>query len=68
MSDDAALCCERCHEPLRGARYYREVVGWERPRAQGGANQITLRRTTGRVRCADCVELERIGFQLELPL
>ena len=62
------LTCSTCGEPVRSGRFYREIVGWEKPRDQGGANQITLRHETGRVRCIECVDLEKIGYQQELGL
>ena len=34
---------------------WREVVGWEEIRGQGGANKIAHRKETGRVICSDCM-------------
>jgi hypothetical protein len=33
----------------------REVVGYHRPREQGGQNHVLFRRETGRFMCATCV-------------
>jgi recombinational DNA repair protein (RecF pathway) len=66
VNRDAMQRCAECGEPIDPRAFYREVTGWERPREQGGANQITLRHETGRVRCAYHVELERIGNQQQL--
>jgi hypothetical protein len=57
------LRCVDCDEEVRPGAFYREVIGWEKPRADGGANQITLRTETGRVRCSGCVESAKLGGQ-----
>jgi len=58
------LRCDTCREPVVEGRFYRQVTGWEKPRAQGGANQITLREETGRVRCDRCTDRVKLGGQL----
>lgn len=62
-----AHCCE-CGGRLVSGRFYREVIGWDRPRAGGGTNQIVLRSETGRLRCADCVDMARRHGQGSLQL
>lgn len=63
----AAFLCVSCKEPVDVTRagFYREVSGWERTRAKGGANQIAFRRETGRLLHAGCAEQwklrERMG-------
>lgn len=43
---------------------YREITGWEKLRAQGGANHITARRETGRLACSECITRMRRGLAL----
>ena len=45
-----SICQERPPDPK-----WREVVGWEEIRAQGGANKIAHRKETGRVICPECM-------------
>lgn len=42
--------------------FYRQVVGLERVRWQGGANAITDRQTTGKFVCLACVDKIRRGI------
>jgi len=53
--------CAFCGDPVETdhARTFRGVVGWEQPRSQGGANQITLRRPVERWAHWECVDKER---------
>ncbi len=37
-----------------------EVVGFEHDRGGGGTNHVELRRRTGVVWCADCVDREKV--------
>lgn len=49
------VCCEcgaRVNPDARNVLH--EVVGWDRPREQGGQNHVLRRRTTGRIMCSDC--------------
>ncbi len=48
--------CAQCDTPVRPNEpyTYREVVGWEKIRKGGGANQIRWRQPTGRVLCPSC--------------
>lgn len=39
-----------------------EVVGFEADRHQGGTNHVELRRRTGRVWCATCVDIAKHGL------
>jgi hypothetical protein len=55
-------CCD-CGEPVQPGRFYREIMGWERIRAQGGANMVTMRHETGRVRCIVCADLAKLHGQ-----
>lgn len=52
--------CSNCNEPV-GNYGYREVVGYEQMRSKGGANQITLRRETGKVLCSGCMSRLKTG-------
>jgi len=40
---------------------YREVTGWEKVRAGGGANAIVLRQETGKLMCAGCGERRKLN-------
>ena len=61
----SALDCVVCGEPVdvRGTGFYREVTGWEKTRAGGGANQITIRRETGRLMHAGCAEQKKLAHR-----
>jgi len=50
-----------------GATSYRQVVGFEKLRARGGANSVTLRETTGFYACHPCVVVKRSGFDDSQP-
>lgn len=57
MNVDAGTACTICGEKVSPtARVYREVSGYERHRQQGGTNALKLRRVTGRVAHAGCVD------------
>lgn len=48
--------CVICGQRVRpGEPVYRQVVGFVRPRRQGGTNALRLREATGRVAHAACV-------------
>lgn len=40
---------------------YREVIGFERARSQGGTNAVHIRRLTGVYLCRSCGDLRRLG-------
>lgn len=49
--------CFFCGEQVREQVAFRRVMGWERLRPQGGANQITLREVVDdRFACMHCVD------------
>lgn len=52
---NGARCCE-CNATTdpTARNVLHEVVGWDRPREQGGQNHVIQRRPTGRIMCADC--------------
>ena len=54
-----ADCAEHVDEERVGI--YREVVGFERVRSQGGANAVHLRRLTGVVLCKACGDMRLNG-------
>ena len=57
-----------CHFCTRGVeeRYaYQKVVGWERERAAGGANQITLREPQGVFACDGCIRKLKAGISTD---
>lgn len=39
-----------------------QVIGYEKPRKGGGANQIIAGRRTGKVICASCIVAEKSGL------
>ena len=61
---DSVRICDLCGtRPASDG--YREISGWEKLRAQGGANQIVARKETGQRACTNCIELMRRGLSLE---
>jgi hypothetical protein len=59
----ATLNCADCGivvDPTKSGAF-REVVGWEKVRMHGGANQIVLRRETGKLLCNGCGEVRKIN-------
>lgn len=59
------MICSACGKPVHdGERntMFVEVIGWTRRRAQGGANQITFRRETGKVAHGRCISAQRQGI------
>lgn len=55
--------CVFCGEKLNSNMAYRGIVGWEKPRSGGGANQIVLRKVMpGRFACDTCISLRRHGI------
>lgn len=55
---------EISRDDLFHRRYYQRVVGWERPRAAGGSNQITLRNPIDVFSCIECVDKIRVGVPI----
>lgn len=54
--------CLDCGEGIANAKTaWAEVIGWERPRSQGGTNHVALRQPTGRVRCGSCMNARQHG-------
>jgi len=64
--------CVYCDEPVLSTQDYQRVEGWERKRAGGGANQVTLRTTKPEWACQSCIESAKRGtlnqHSLEDPL
>jgi hypothetical protein len=62
-SDDPVVAqCPVCRGPiLRSEQVYYEVLGWERPRAQGGTNALRLRQRTGSQAHWRCIDREASG-------
>lgn len=58
------LPCSFCGEPVDPTAdgVGREVTGWEKIRAQGGANSIIARTETGRIACAKDLGMLRQGL------
>jgi len=59
--------CEDCGKQVHphGGGFYREVTGWEKVRgAMGGANQIVLRKETGRLLCGGCGERRKLHARM----
>lgn len=61
--------CSNCQVPTDPHRrdVLREVIGWERVRAAGGANAIIEREPTGKVLCVACGTMKRLGATLVDP-
>ncbi len=55
--------CHFCNREVDVSQpHYIRVTGWERPRQQGGANQITLRRVEPDVvACDGCIRRGRFA-------
>jgi hypothetical protein len=60
---DHMLRCDVCDLPVRPGKFYREITGWEELREGGGANKITLRTETGKVRCQPCMDFAKLRGQ-----
>jgi len=64
--------CVYCDEPVLSTQDYQRVEGWERKRAGGGANQVTLRTTKPEWACRACIESAKRGTlnqdQLSAPM
>ena len=58
--DDSHDAC--CFCGARASDRFREVICWEALRAQGGANAMIGRTTTGRVACSGCIAQLRQGI------
>lgn len=55
-------CSLGCHEPIVDRETYSEVRGYVRTqRKGGGANQVALRKPTGRIAHARCIEDAKKG-------
>jgi len=68
MASRIALCI-LCGGPVTEHQQVEfQVVGFERPRAQGGTNALRLRRRTGNVAHRDCVDKEARGLTGQEPL
>ena len=61
--------CEDCGEPVRpdGLGTFRQVTGWEKVRGKGGANQIVLRKETGKYLCGGCGERKKLHARMNIP-
>lgn len=59
----AGRACSFCQQPVdpHGPRTYRRVVGWTRPRREGGTHALRLRRELDEYACADCVDSMAAG-------
>lgn len=55
--------CDWCHENPADMRY-REIIGIEELRDQGGANKVIGRRETGRIPCRPCMTKIRDGVPI----
>ena len=53
--------CVYCDEPVLSTQDYQRVEGWERKRASGGANQVTLRTPKPEWACRSCIESAKRG-------
>ena len=53
--------CVACGEVVdtRGYGWYRQVIGWEEKRRDGGANKISGRETTGQLLHHGCMTKQR---------
>ena len=52
--ETCVVCGE--HVDTRQTGWYRQVIGWEQVRGQGGANKIARRETTGQVMHIGCMK------------
>jgi hypothetical protein len=52
--------CDAIVDPTKTG-VFREVIGWEKVRMHGGANQIVLRRETGKLMCSGCGEVRKLN-------
>lgn len=64
MSIGPTQRCHRCGTEVPG-RGWREVIGWEQGRNDGGTNHVALRKQTGRVMCAGCMHLAKSGIAFD---
>jgi len=57
------VICHLCDEDKipSYAHAYRQVTGYIKDRAAGGANQLALRVETGKLACEECINLRRSG-------
>jgi hypothetical protein len=64
MTEPSCVDCGVAVRPNDSTIYHR-VEGWERYRAQGGANQITFRKEIPEYLCGSCMALRRHGVARE---
>jgi hypothetical protein len=61
--------CPFCSKAVsQGERLYREVLGWEEERKQGGTNALRVRLPTGTVAHWHCVDLAAHGRTGQLEI
>lgn len=56
------MICSFCGTEIDESIAYQRIVGWERKRMQGGANQVTLRETRDEFACIHCIDKARHGL------
>lgn len=58
------LPCAFCGEPVnpKAKSTHQKVMGWERKRSQGGANQIILREPLPEFAHRDCIDIAKMGI------
>lgn len=59
--DAGGVKCAACGERVdpNASQTLREVIGWDRPRGQGGQNHVLFREETGRLMCGSCAVLKQ---------
>lgn len=53
--------CAKCDREVSTRGGWTEVIGWRKPRNQGGTNHVALPKPTGRMLCEGCMHLARSG-------
>lgn len=61
----SAGVCTFCGNEVSANDDYRKVEGWERRRAAGGANTITLREPKDEWACKSCIDKLNRGISLD---
>lgn len=56
------VTCDFCGNDLDERYAYQKVIGWERSRVAGGANQITLREPQPVFACDSCIRKLKSGI------
>jgi hypothetical protein len=51
-----------CDKRINPQTDWTEVTGFDRPRVAGGTNAISMRATTGRYLCDDCMRKWKLGI------